>query len=412
MVFGRRSRRTNGPLVGVLLALAIAAAGYVLLAAWWQSAVSDYRFADLLVPRLIDVLVTAWLFWIGSAIGSFLNVVAWRVPRGKSISGLSHCPWCNTRLSARDNWPVFGWLALRGRCRTCRLPISPRYPIVELCVGLTITVLGLAELYTGGSNLPFAATGEPHHPPHAHGPLATPPMSFGLVAVSLYHIVAVSCGWALGLVRFDGHRLPRGLVSCVFLLVMGPLWIWPPLMVVPWQATVPEAWQPTSHFDAALRLLTAVVAAAVLARAMARYLCPTADPKLDPTGGGTGRLLDLTAMLCIPAVVVGWQALLGVVLLAVLVGGAVMRRYAVVREPALGSDGLAWLAVSLPVALAVQVAFWETLEEWLLWPAAGSPPWVILLAAGLLLVAPLWLRVRPEYPDKDHLSATRSAEPD
>lgn len=412
MVFGRRSRRTNWPLAGVLLALAIAAASYVVLAAWWQSQVSDYRFADLLVPRLIDVLVAGWLFWIGSAIGSFLNVVAWRVPRGKSISGLSHCPWCNTRLSARDNWPVFGWLALRGRCRTCRLPISPRYPIVELCVGLTITLLGLAELYSGGDNLPFAAALGPHPHPHAQGPLATPPMSAGLIAVALYHVLAISSGWALGLVRFDGHRLPRGLVTCVFLLVMGPLWIWPPLMVVPWQATVPEAWQPTSHLDAAMRLLTAVVAAAVVARAMARYLCPTADPKLDPTGGGTGRLLDLTALLGVPAVVVGWQALLGVALLAVLLGGAMLRRYGSLRERSLGADGLAWLAVTLPVALVVQVAFWETLEKWLYWPGAGSPPWVILLAGGLLLVAPLWLRVRPDCRDKDHLSATRSAELD
>ena len=116
-------------------------------------------------------------------------------------------------------------------------------------------------------------------------------MSASLIAVTLYHAIAISSGWALGLVRFDGHRLPRGLVTCVFLLVMGPLWVWPPLMVVPWQMTVPEGWQPTDHLDAAMRLLTALVAAAVVARAFARYLCPTADPKLDPTGSGTGRLL-------------------------------------------------------------------------------------------------------------------------
>ncbi|WP_203329128.1 prepilin peptidase [Candidatus Laterigemmans baculatus] len=387
----------SGPLLGVLSILLVAAVGYVLLAAAWQAAASSYRFADLLVPRAIDVLVAAWLFWVGSAIGSFLNVVAWRVPRGKSINGWSHCPWCNARLSARDNWPVFGWIALRGRCRTCRLPISPRYPIVELCVGLTITVLGLAEFYSGGGNLPFVSEGGPHHPRQADGPLATPHLSLGLVVISLYHVVAISSAWALGLVRFDAHRLPRGLVIWVFLLAMGPLWIWPPLMVVPWQATVPEGWQPTSHYDAVLRLLTAIVAAALLARALARYLCPTADPKLDPTGSGTARLLDLTALLCVPAVVVGWQALLGVVLLSVI-GAAILQRLARrFSEPGtVGSEreGLAWLAVCLPVGLAVQIAFWERLEAWLFWPSASSPPWVILVAAALLLVVPRCLTSR------------------
>ena len=69
------------------------------------------------------------------------------MPRGQSINGRSHCPRCLTQLKARDNFPVFGWLALRGRCRTCRLPISPRYPIVEAVVGLSLTAVAVAEVY-------------------------------------------------------------------------------------------------------------------------------------------------------------------------------------------------------------------------------------------------------------------------
>ena len=69
----------------------------------------------------------------GLLIGSFLNVVAYRFPRGESIVWPgSHCPKCGTPIKPYDNIPVLGWLLLRGRCRSCREAISPRYPLVEL----------------------------------------------------------------------------------------------------------------------------------------------------------------------------------------------------------------------------------------------------------------------------------------
>src|SRR5438105_6128082 len=69
---------------------------------------------------------------LGAAIGSFLNVVAYRLPRRESlVRPGSRCPGCGTAIKAYDNLPVVGWLLLRGRCRTCRTRISPRYPIVE-----------------------------------------------------------------------------------------------------------------------------------------------------------------------------------------------------------------------------------------------------------------------------------------
>jgi leader peptidase (prepilin peptidase)/N-methyltransferase len=73
---------------------------------------------------------------VGLLIGSFLNVVIHRVPRGESVvSPRSRCPGCGTEISARDNIPVLSWLLLRGRCRTCGEPISARYPLVELLTG-------------------------------------------------------------------------------------------------------------------------------------------------------------------------------------------------------------------------------------------------------------------------------------
>lgn len=69
---------------------------------------------------------------LGLLVGSFLNVVVWRVPRGESVvSPPSACPGCGARVRPRDNVPVLSWLLLRGRCRDCRAPISARYPLVE-----------------------------------------------------------------------------------------------------------------------------------------------------------------------------------------------------------------------------------------------------------------------------------------
>ena len=74
---------------------------------------------------------------IGLAIGSFLNVVLYRVPRGLSVVRPgSSCPGCGTVLAARHNVPVASWIVLRGRCGTCKSRISPVYPLVELGSGL------------------------------------------------------------------------------------------------------------------------------------------------------------------------------------------------------------------------------------------------------------------------------------
>lgn len=85
-------------------------------------------------------VLVAFAALAGLLIGSFLNVVVWRVPRGESVvSPPSHCPSCDAPIKAYDNVPVVSWLLLRGRCRHCGEPISARYPAVEL---LTAVVFG------------------------------------------------------------------------------------------------------------------------------------------------------------------------------------------------------------------------------------------------------------------------------
>lgn len=81
---------------------------------------------------------------LGAIAGSFLNVVAYRLPRHESlIAPASHCPRCGTPVKPYDNIPILSYLLLHGRCRSCSAPISPRYPLVEaltaaLCVGAVL----------------------------------------------------------------------------------------------------------------------------------------------------------------------------------------------------------------------------------------------------------------------------------
>lgn len=79
---------------------------------------------------------------LGLLIGSFLNVVVWRVPRGESIAHPpSACPRCGCRIRPWDNVPVLSWLLLRGRCRHCGNPISSRYPLVEIGTGVVYSLI-------------------------------------------------------------------------------------------------------------------------------------------------------------------------------------------------------------------------------------------------------------------------------
>lgn len=92
-----------------------------------------------------NILVAIALFVFGLPLGSFLNVVAYRVPRGQTpwSPSRSYCPSCNEPISARDNIPVLGWILLRGKCRNCGESISWRYPVFEFITAALYAAAGL-----------------------------------------------------------------------------------------------------------------------------------------------------------------------------------------------------------------------------------------------------------------------------
>ena len=90
----------------------------------------------------MDPVLALAIFVLGLTFGSFLNVCIYRMPRSESISFPgSRCTSCGTAIRWYDNIPVFGWIKLAGKCRFCKEPISPRYPIVEARADGTFTVI-------------------------------------------------------------------------------------------------------------------------------------------------------------------------------------------------------------------------------------------------------------------------------
>lgn len=98
------------------------------------------------VTQLPAAFLASVALAFGCLIGSFLNVVIYRLPREESVVWPgSHCPHCSTSLHWWENIPLLSWLALKGKCRTCKEPISWRYPVVELTTGLLWMALILRE---------------------------------------------------------------------------------------------------------------------------------------------------------------------------------------------------------------------------------------------------------------------------
>jgi leader peptidase (prepilin peptidase)/N-methyltransferase len=90
----------------------------------------------------MDVILVIFLFAFGACVGSFLNVVIYRLPRGESIvfPG-SHCPSCGRAIGWYDNIPLVSWIVLGARCRSCKAPISPRYIVVEAATAVLVSGL-------------------------------------------------------------------------------------------------------------------------------------------------------------------------------------------------------------------------------------------------------------------------------
>lgn len=169
-------------------------------------------FLDLIaVDPVVMVTLVALIGVLGLLIGSFLNVVVWRVPRGESLSSpASHCPNCDHPIRWWDNLPVVSWLLLRGRCRDCGEPISARYPLVELVTGVVFAgvawwVLSGGVSTSSTSDVPLPA--QTPLPEFVEGGAAWATI---LTLAAFLYLAAISI--ALTLIDLDTHKLPNRIV--------------------------------------------------------------------------------------------------------------------------------------------------------------------------------------------------------
>jgi leader peptidase (prepilin peptidase)/N-methyltransferase len=141
--------------------------------------------------------IVLWLFAVGAIVGSFLNVVIYRLPLGISIVyPPSRCPKCEKLIRWYDNVPIFGWILLRGRCRQCHNPISARYPIVEAITATMFALLAVVEMDRLDTMYPF-------------------------------HLLLLCTLLCAGLIEYDGNRPPwRLFLPALAVGIVAPL-IWP-----------------------------------------------------------------------------------------------------------------------------------------------------------------------------------------
>ena len=180
-------------------------------------------------------LALLWLFFFGSSLASFLNVVAWRVPRGRGINGASHCPNCNSKLSFFDKIPITGWLRNEGKCRSCRIPISPRYLWVEVALGSIFLLVAIVQLFFGGVNLPIRQieqlTGIEY--------MIIDP-KWELIQLTLFHLLLICLLFTFALIRSERLKIPVPVFASGIVFGFALPLIWPAMLLVSWQIGLDE----------------------------------------------------------------------------------------------------------------------------------------------------------------------------
>lgn len=288
-----------------------------------------------------ELAVLAMAFAWGATLGSFINVVVYRLPRRESVVvGASRCPACGTPIEPRDNVPVIGWILLGGRCRACGAAISPRYPLVEAACGCIAVAIAAAELVGGGGSLPWLGTDTWHGIDRLlmHGDFRLL-VSWALHTGTLVLLVA----WSLLAALPEPHRLAHRTAWIAVAIVVGVV------------ACLPDVGPPGiggqgDHWPHSQRPATVV---ASLSGAVAGWVL----------GSLTGRGND-TASYAVFGAVVGWQTLT-----VVAIATATLRRAAEFARRR------GWLACDpLPAVATAAVVFWRPLREavGVAWEAVGG----------------------------------------
>ncbi|MEW4490175.1 prepilin peptidase [Thalassoglobus sp. JC818] len=314
----------------------------------------DMTFSESLRLKTTELFMVCWFFSLGATVGSFLNVIVYRTPRGESlIRKRSACPSCDQQIAGKDNIPVLAWILLRGKCRNCSAPISSRYPIVEAVTGGIFLLLYFAELISGGQNLPCRY-------PNVHAGIVWTLLytQWDLVGYYLYHCLLLVSLLTWSLIRMDGQKLPLRAIATTFLLAIGPLSIWPELLLVSWSPVQPSHWE----MSVPQALLTTFIGAAAGATIGSLVLLNL--PRKTPSLGFEREFVAGAALI---GTILGWQAVCNIIAITLL-----LRLFQLLISDSAWRWLQKWpLTGLLLVATTIHLVLWRIISEHfsLLWPA-------------------------------------------
>ncbi|MCU0961209.1 MAG: prepilin peptidase [Pirellulaceae bacterium] len=327
------------------------------------------------LPDAMQIFLGVWLFAVGACVGSFVNVVALRLPVGEQIArSSSRCPVCRHLIRWYDNIPLLSWLRLRGRCRDCGTRIPLRYPVVELLAGLLFLALALGEGLVAGRNLPLAPGGPRYV-------LWSPWQIWTLYA---YHSLLLTTLLTAALFRFDGHVPPPTVFAPV--LTLGLLGV----AVLGWLHPASAVSSAAGDTRALGQALQRIVWGLGMGVAMGVCSWPATGGRSDGCRGAPAEIW--ACMAC--GVGLGYQAVVAVVFLAAwsYLGAALLST----RWPRLAA--LPWSG-HLTGAGLLYIMQWRRWVEWLpaLGPAGALGDFVLpaLIVAAASLAAKAWMRALP-----------------
>ncbi|MCA9041001.1 MAG: prepilin peptidase [Planctomycetaceae bacterium] len=319
------------------------------------------------MKMLLTAVPVLFFLWVGASIGSFLNVVIYRMPAGLNLSRpKSRCPNCLTPIRMQHNIPIFGWLMLRGKCYDCKTPISIRYPLVESTVAGIFVLLFLWEFASGGANLPrlpeVRVSGLIRLMSSRHaGELAS---WFG------WHSILLTLLLAMGMMQWDQAKVPRRFITFAMvaplLLSLWMPWIYPVPHDLSFLTDTANAIQleiASSVSISMTGLITGLAGGLVgmLGSGLIGFLT-TQVTSSQPAAQKT--LHNLLWMGFVSGLFLGWQAACSITVLFLFSSSIVLL---IKRQRFPQSSGLLLL-----VATAVQILWWREFDELIMNVSAWS----------------------------------------
>ena len=326
---------------------------------------------------IFEPIAALWFFGFGSVVGSFMNVVVYRTPHGKTILGSSRCPNCDNAIRWHDNVPMLGWFLVKGKCRDCGLPISFRYPTVEFVTGCLFFVLAMAELFSGGANLPGVVVDDW---PGFVGLIAGRDVDWSLVRIYVLHVLLLSSLFCWGLIRVDQQAIPSLQIWALWLVGLAVPVVWPavhPLSLTGQHVAASDLGFHWRGFQTSVFGLCAAGVLYLVWSALSRYVVPKMFAGAKPDQDADTALLAGFGAI---GLILGWQAVASILFLTALSRG--IFAMASFRSAKLKATPL---LMDVLLASVIHLCFWSRL--WMLpsWPGAGSLP-TALLGSGIAIL--------------------------